>query len=96
MASTKQTTTFDDATRANWGRRDAENDRANGFAFRSESWLDAHFDQAYAAGYREVAQTSEPAPFVPFGRCRIHPSVETSVRGFDVPCYKCESEMAAL
>lgn len=31
--------------------------------------------------------------FIPYGRCPRHPSVSTFEHGFDVPCYRCESEM---
>lgn len=52
------------------------------------------FQKAVADGLAEGERldANEPA-FIPYGRCRVHPSIETSVRGFDVPCYRCEAEM---
>jgi hypothetical protein len=54
------------------------------------------FQQAVFEGAEEAARLdSEPEPaFIPYGRCRLHPSVSTFEHGFDVPCYRCESEMA--
>lgn len=53
------------------------------------------FQKAVFEGVQEAARLdAEPErPFVPYGRCPRHPSVETFLKGFDVPCYKCEAEM---
>jgi len=45
---------FDKQTRYNWGKYDAMTQKANGGRMRDENWLDRHFDQSYAAGYREA------------------------------------------
>lgn len=53
------------------------------------------FQRAVADGLAEAERLdAEPEPaFIPYGRCRLHPSVSTFERGFDVPCHICESEM---
>ena len=54
------------------------------------------FQRAVAEGLLEAERLdAEPEPaFIPYGRCRLHPSVSTFEHGFDVPCYRCEAEMS--
>jgi len=53
------------------------------------------FQLAVAEGLEEAARldATEEHAFIPYGRCRIHPTVETFIGGFDVPCHCCEAEM---
>lgn len=52
------------------------------------------FQKAVFDGLQEAARLDDAEPtFIPYGRCRVHPSVSTFEHGFDVPCYKCEGEM---
>lgn len=53
------------------------------------------FQRAVFEGAEEAARLdAEPEPaFIPYGRCRVHPSVSTFEHGFDVPCYRCEAAM---
>lgn len=53
-------------------------------------WQKAVFDGAQEASRLDAIP--EPA-FIPYGRCRVHPSVSTFEHGFDVPCYRCEAAM---
>jgi hypothetical protein len=45
--------TFPPATRANWGRHDARTDWECSGGFKDSTWIDRHFDQDYAEGYRQ-------------------------------------------
>ncbi len=54
------------------------------------------FQRAVAEGLLEAERlgTLEEPAFVPYGRCPRHPSVSTFEHGFDVPCYRCETEQS--
>jgi hypothetical protein len=45
--------TFPPEARAQWGRWDAANDWECNRRFKDAAWLDSHFDQDYAEGYRQ-------------------------------------------
>jgi len=56
-ARRKTSETFDASTRFNWGRHDAQADKAAG---RQPLWTAPHFDADYEAGYRAGLVATEP------------------------------------
>jgi hypothetical protein len=47
----------------NWGFHDARADIDSGRGRKSETWLDSHFDHAYATGYRAgLRPNASPIP----------------------------------